>query len=199
MKRTFLTLVLLLCSFKGPAQTLLFLGDSLTEGYGIKKEDAYPNLVKKIIKQKLGKDIKVINGGVSGSTSNDGLERLKWYIKRKPSVMLLALGANDGLRGLSTAQTKKNLIAIIKYAKSKKIKVLLAGMLMPPNYGQEYTQKFKSMYQEIQKEFQLKSMPFLLDGVAGRPQYNQKDGIHPNEAGHKILAQKVYQFLKDEI
>ena len=181
------------------AKTILFLGDSLTEGYGIDKEDAYPSLVSKMIKEKLNKEVKVINGGVSGSTSNDGLSRLKWYMKKKPALVLIALGSNDGLRGLNLTQTKKNLEAIIQYAQKNQAKVLLAGMLMPPNYGPEYTGQFKKVYQGLKAKYKLKSMPFFLDGIAGKKELNQPDGIHPNEKGHKYLAKNVFEFIKDEI
>lgn len=180
-------------------QTILFLGDSLTEGYGINKEDAYPNLVQKMIKDKLGKDIKIINGGVSGSTTNDALSRLKWYLKKKPTILFLALGANDGLRGLKVEQTKNNLQAIIDHAKKNELKILMAGMLMPPNYGKDYTEKFKLIYENLKIKNKITSMPFLLKGIAGEVDLNQSDGIHPNEKGHKVLAKEVFNFIKDEL
>lgn len=195
----FLIILLVSISFQAQANTILFLGDSLTEGLGIKKEDAFPTLVEKMIKDKLKKNIKIINGGVSGSTTNDGLSRLKWYLKRKPSLLLIALGANDGLRGLKIDKSKANLQAIISHAQKKNVKVLLAKMLMPPNYGAKYIKNFKNMYQDLQDTNKLKSMPFLLEGVAGKKKYNQNDGIHPNEEGHKIIAKNVFQFIKDEL
>ena len=189
----------MLFSFGLKAKTFLFLGDSLTEGYGVSKEDAYPSLVEKMIKEKLKKEVKIINGGVSGSTTSDGLARLNWYLKRKPNVFLLALGANDGLRGLKLEQTKKNLQAMITKAKKNGIKVLLAGMLMPPNYGTEYTKKFENMYKDLKRKNNLKSMSFLLEGIAGKKEFNQRDGIHPNEKGHQVIAKKVFAFIKGEI
>jgi len=180
-------------------ETILFLGDSLTEGLGVNKEEAYPSLVQNLIKTNLNKEISIINGGVSGSTTSDGLARLKWYLRKKPSIILIALGANDGLRGLNLKKTQENLEEIVVSAKESGAKVLLAGMLMPPNYGPNYTQDFEKMYRDIQKKYNLKSMPFLLDGIAGKQEFNQRDGIHPNAKGHILIAKKVFEFLKDEL
>jgi len=181
------------------ASNILFLGDSLTEGLGVSKKDAFPQLVENLIQTKLQKDITVINGGVSGSTTSDGLARLKWYMRKKPYLVFLALGANDGLRGLNLEQSEQNLEEIIKYAQKNNAKVLLAGMLIPPNYGPEYSEKFKKMYEQLKNKYHLKSMPFLLDGVAGKKEFNQSDGIHPNEEGHKYIAKKVFEFLKEKL
>ena len=181
------------------AKTILFLGDSLTEGLGVSKVDAFPKLVENLIQSELEKSVIVINGGVSGSTTNDGLARLKWYMKKKPSLVFLALGANDGLRGLDLNQSQKNLEEIIKYAQEKNVTVLLAGMLIPPNYGPQYSERFAKMYKELKVKYKLKSMPFLLDGVAGKKEFNQRDGIHPNEQGHKVIAKKVFEFIKEDL
>ena len=181
------------------ASTILFLGDSLTEGLGVSQEDAFPNLVETLIQTDLNKSVTVINGGVSGSTTSDGLARLKWYLKKKPYLIFLALGTNDGLRGLDLTQSQKNLEEIIKYAQKANAKVLLAGMLIPPNYGPEYSEHFKKMYEELQVKYKLKSMTFLLDGVAGKKELNQRDGIHPNEEGHKVIAKKVFEFIKEDL
>ena len=181
------------------ANTILFLGDSLTEGLGVNKEDAFPKLVESLIQKELKKDITVINGGVSGSTTSDGLSRLKWYLKKKPSLVFLALGANDGLRGLNLDQSQKNLEEIIKYAQEANAKVFLAGMLIPPNYGPDYSNRFKKIYEELAIKYKLKSMDFLLEGVAGKKELNQRDGIHPNEQGHKYIAKEVFMFLKEEL
>ncbi|MBU0925218.1 arylesterase [bacterium] len=179
--------------------TILFLGDSLTEGLGVSKEEAFPNLVQSYIQNELKKDITVINGGVSGSTTSDALARLKWYMKKKPYIVFVALGANDGLRGLNLEESQKNLEEIIKYAQESNAKVLLAGMLIPPNYGPEYSNRFKEMYEQIKNKYNLKSMPFLLDGVAGEKELNQNDGIHPNVEGHKYIAKKVFEFIKEDL
>lgn len=181
------------------ADTILFLGDSLTEGFGVSKEEAFPKLVETLIKTELKKEITVINGGVSGSTTSDGLSRLKWYLKKKPYIIFLALGANDGLRGLDLEESQKNLEEIIRYAQESHAKVLLAGMRIPPNYGPEYSVQFKNMYQQLKVKYELKSMPFLLDGIAGKKEFNQRDGIHPNVEGHQYIAKKVFEFIKEDL
>lgn len=180
-------------------KTILFLGDSLTEGLGVNKKDSFPNLVETLIQTKLKKNITVINGGVSGSTSSDGLSRLKWYLRKKPYIVFLALGVNDGLRGLNLQQSQKNLEEIIKYAQKSNAKVLLAGMKIPPNYGPQYQEKFEKMYQILKTKYNLKTLPFLLDGVAGEKEFNQRDGIHPNVAGHKHIAKNVFKFIKEDL
>ena len=200
MKKFILILFLITLQFANAKDdTILFLGDSLTEGLGVTKEDAFPKLVETMIQIELKKDITVINGGVSGSTTSDGLDRLKWYMKKKPSIVFLALGANDGLRGLDLKQSQENLEEIIKYAQDSNAKVLLAGMLIPPNYGPKYSENFRKMYEQLKDKYKLKSMPFLLEGVAGNKELNQRDGIHPNEQGHKIIAKNVFEFMKEEI
>ena len=200
MKKFILILFLITLQFANAKDdTILFLGDSLTEGLGVTKEDAFPKLVETMIQIELKKDITVINGGVSGSTTSDGLDRLKWYMKKKPSIVFLALGANDGLRGLDLKQSQENLEEIIKYAQDSNAKVLLAGMLIPPNYGPEYSENFRKMYEQLKDKYKLKSMPFLLEGVAGDKELNQRDGIHPNEQGHKIISKNVFEFIKEEI
>lgn len=181
------------------AKTILFLGDSLTEGYGINKEDAYPRLVQELIKTNLDKEVNIINGGVSGSTTNDGLARLQWYLRKNPDIVFIALGANDGLRGLDLSQSQSNLEKIINLALEKNAKVLLAGMLIPPNYGPEYTTAFKKIYANLKAKYSLRLMPFLLEDVAGVQELNQSDGIHPNEEGHKIMAKNIYQFIKEDL
>ena len=200
MKKILLILFLInLQIISAKANTILFLGDSLTEGLGVNKEEAFPKLVESLIQKELKKDITVINGGVSGSTTSDGLSRLKWYLKKKPSLVFLALGANDGLRGLNLDQSQKNLEEIIKYAQEANAKVFLAGMLIPPNYGPDYSNRFKKIYEELAIKYKLKSMDFLLEGVAGKKELNQRDGIHPNEEGHKYIAKEVFMFLKEEL
>lgn len=191
--------MMLLSTLDANEKTILFLGDSLTEGLGVSKDEAYPILVQELIAKQLGKNITVINGGVSGSTTSDGLARLKWYLKRQPSIIFIALGANDGLRGHDLNKSQANLEAIIVHAKNSGAKVLLAGMLVPPNYGDEYANQFKAMYATLQKKYQLKALPFLLEGIAGKKEYNQADGIHPNAKGHQQMAQKVFDFIKEEL
>ncbi|MFP4333376.1 MAG: arylesterase [Campylobacterales bacterium] len=192
-------LVLQVASASSDSKTILFLGDSLTEGFGVAKEATYPSQVQALAKSRLNKNINVINGGVSGSTTSDGLQRLKWYLKRKPDIVFINLGANDGLRGLNLEKSQKNLEEIVEHAQDSGATVLLAGMLMPPNYGDEYTKDFKNMYKKIKDKYNLKYMPFLLKGVAGEKEFNQADGIHPNKKGYKIIAEEVFEFIKDEL
>ena len=188
-------------SFKPLAkeQTLLFIGDSLTAGYGVKKADSYPVLVGNKL-NKLGKgQFKIINGSISGSTSASAMGRLKWFKKLKPKLVLLALGANDGLRGIKVSESEKNLKKAISFAREQKMTVILVGMMMPPNYGPEYTKEFKTMYRKTAKDLKIPLIPFLLEGVAGEKSLNQNDGIHPNEKGHRIMAETVYKFVKEYI
>lgn len=194
----FIVSLILLFSFSVSAKTILFLGDSLTEGYQLAKEEAYPALIEKEL-QKKHKDIKVINGGVSGATSASGMKRLDWYLKSRPDIMVLALGANDGLRGLKLTDTEKNLSQVIEKAQSKGITVILAGMQMPTNMGAKYREEFQKMFPKVAKKYSIKLIPFLLEGVGAVPELNLPDGIHPNAKGHKIMAQTVLKVLETEL
>lgn len=175
---------------------IVFLGDSLTEGYGVKKENSYPAIIEKKLKEQ-GYKVNFTNASVSGSTSASLMSRLKWQLKNKPDIVLIALGANDGLRGFKIDVIKKNLSEAIELARKNNIKVLLAGMQMPPNYGKTYTKKFKQIFPDLAKKYDVKLIPFLLQGVAGDKSMNQSDGIHPNEEGHKKMAQTVLPYLKE--
>lgn len=186
---------ILLFSFSAFSKTILFLGDSLTEGYQLAKEEAYPALIENELKKK-DPSIKVINGGVSGATSASGLKRMDWYLKAKPDLMLLALGANDGLRGLSVAQTEKNLSDVVEKAQERGITVVIAGMKMPTNMGESYRKEFEGVFDKVAKKYKLKLIPFLLEGVGGNPKLNLPDGIHPNPEGHKIMAKTVLKTLE---
>lgn len=191
----FLTMVFLISS-PAFAKKLLILGDSLTEGYGVARSAAFPALIE--LKMKADhKDGSVINAGVSGSTSASAVSRLKWQMKSKPDLVLLALGSNDGLRGLSTIELEKNLAAAIELAQKEKVPVVLIGMIMPPNYSKDYTEKFNSVYSKLAKKYKLKFISFLLEGVAGDSKLNQPDAIHPNEKGHQIIATHVYNEIKE--
>ena len=175
---------------------LVIIGDSLTEGYGVDKEFSYPTLLQgKMQQAKL--NYQVINGGVSGSTTASGLSRLKWFLKAKPKIVMIALGANDGLRGIDLKMSQKNLQQMIEKCQQEKIKVVLAGMHLPPNYGKEYTTKFRAMFMELKRQNQLTFIPFLLEGVAGKPDLNIADGIHPNEKGYVIVAENVFKHIKE--
>ncbi len=188
-------LSLFICLGSYAQTTILFVGDSLTEGYGVPKEKSYPSLVSDKLNKK-GKKVKILNGSVSGSTTASGISRLRWFLKAKPDFLLLALGANDGLRGIKLQESEKNLREIIKLAKSKKIKVILAGMLLPVNYGEKYRTEFEDMFKKLEKELTIYRIPFLLKGVGGEAEYNQNDGIHPNEKGHELIAETVLKTLE---
>ncbi len=177
---------------------MIVLGDSLSEGYGVAKDAAFPAVLEKKL-QAAEKKWTVVNAGVSGSTTASAVGRLKWLAKSKPDVILLALGANDGLRGLKLEDSEKNLGAAIEYAQKEKIRVILGGLYMPPNYGKDYTDQFAKMYQSLAKKYKVTFIPFILDKVAGNPKYNLADGIHPNEAGHRIIAENVFESLKGEL
>lgn len=185
--------------YANDTRTILFLGDSLTEGLGVSKNQAYPALVKNLIQSKLNKNINIINGGVSGSTTSDSISRLKWYLRSKPDIVFIALGANDGLRGLDLKQSKKNLEQLVELSQKANAKVLLAGMLIPPNYGPDYSNDFENMFKLVKDKYNLDFMPFLLQNVAGIQELNQADGIHPNINGHKVMANEVFKFLKGKL
>lgn len=181
------------------AQTkVVFVGDSLTEGYGVAKDAAYPSIIEAGLKARGVEDVIIVNAGVSGSTTASGTSRLKWHLngKPKPSILVLALGANDGLRGLDVKAARKNLAGTMDLAKANGMRILLAGMQMPPNYGKEYAASFKAMFEDLAKEYDATLIPFLLEGVAADPTLNIADGIHPNEKGQKILAQTVLKYLE---
>lgn len=175
--------------------TILFLGDSLTAGYGLDEGEAFPDLIANRFKAEGRDDINVVNAGVSGSTSASGLSRLQWYIRSRPDLLVLALGANDGLRGLDVAQMEKNLRDTIEFAQANNVQVALTGMLIPPNLGPEYTTAFAAVFPTLAEEYQLPFLPFLLEGVAAVTELNQGDGIHPNTEGTRIVADTVYEFL----
>jgi len=175
--------------------TILFLGDSLTEGLGLETEQAFPNLVDNRLKEEGYNNISIINAGISGSTSASALERMQWYTRSHPDLVILSLGANDGLRGLSVDNMKSNLAAAIEFAQASDVKVALTGMLTPPNMGEEYTSSFAQVFPDLAEEYGLEFMPFLLQDVAGIPELNQADGIHPNIEGSRIVADHVYHFL----
>jgi acyl-CoA thioesterase-1 len=183
--------------FQTQTKTILFFGDSLTAGYGLSPDIAFPALVEKeLIKE--NKKVKVINAGLSGETSAGGLSRIDWTLRQPIDIFVLELGANDGLRGLPIDQTKKNLQAIIDKDKSKypKAKIVLTGMMVPPNMGKSYSDEFKKIYPTMAEKNKATLIPFLLEGVAGNEKLNQADGIHPNAEGHRIVANNLVTFLR---
>lgn len=178
-------------------RTILFLGNSLSAGYGLGTEFAFPALIQEKI-DSLGWNFKVINAGLSGETSSGGLRRIDWLLQRKIDVFFLELGANDGLRGIPLDLTEQNLQAIIDRVKAKnaEVKIVIAGMLVPPNMGREYSSKFRTLFQNLAKKNDAALVPFLLEGVGGNPKLNLPDGIHPTAEGHRIVARNVWQVLK---
>lgn len=186
-------------SEKPALTTIAFLGDSLTEGYGLDKNKAFPALIENILKSK-GKNVKVINAGISGSTSASAPSRMKWLLKAKPDWVVLALGANDGLRGLDIKEMKKNLVEAIEIAENAKIKILFAGMKVPPNFGEDYSKNFEKAFSDVAKQkSKVIFLPFLLEKVGGEKKLNLPDGIHPNEEGHKIMADLVLKYLEPKL
>ena len=179
---------------------VLFFGTSLTAGLGLDTAEAYPALIQKKM-DSLGMDYSVVNAGLSGETTASGLNRLDWVFKQNVDILVIELGANDGLRGVSLEETRSNLEEIIKIAREKnpEVKIILAGMQIPPNMGEEYTSEFRSLFPELAKEYDLELIPFLLEGVAGDPKLNQQDGIHPTAEGQQILANNVWEVLKDDV
>ncbi len=194
----FAVLALLTTPALATPTTVLCLGDSLTEGYGLSKEEAWPAVLEGLIKASGRTDVTVINAGISGATSASALSRLKWHLKtiKKPAIVILELGPNDGLRGIDPKATEANLVAAIRLAKQSGLRVLLAGMQMPPNYGPGFTEAFRAMFPRIAKSESVELIPFFLDGVAAKPNLNLADGIHPNPAGYKIIAQTVWRSLQ---
>lgn len=183
--------------FQDQPKRIVFFGDSITAGYGIPIESAFPALIQKKIEE-AGLNYQVVNAGLSGETTAGGLNRIDWILRSKPDVFVLELGGNDGLRGLSMEESEKNLKAMIDNVRraNPKAEIILAGMQIPPNLGQEYTSKFKLLFPNVAKEMNTKLIPFLLEGVGGDPKLNLSDGIHPNQKGHEIVAETVWEYLK---
>lgn len=199
-------LVSLLCAFgfaaiahASDARTIVFFGDSLTAGYGLENPgaDAYPALIQhKIEEAKL--DWRTVNAGLSGETTSGGLRRVDWILRQPVDIFVLALGANDGLRGIAPSVSRRNLEQIVERVRAKypSARIVLAGMQMPPALGQGYTREFQSMFPEVAEKYGATFIPFLLDGVGGLERYNTADRIHPNPAGHKLIAETVWKVLR---
>ncbi len=173
----------------------MFLGDSLTAGLGLAVEQSFPALIQDRLDRD-GYNYEVVNAGVSGDTSAGGLRRLEWALEGNVQVLVVALGGNDGLRGLPPAEVKKNLTAIIERGRQRGLIVILAGMEAPPNNGPEYTAAFRQVYLDLAKLPNVPFIPFLLQGVAGDARHNQADGIHPNAPGVHVVAETVWRALE---
>ena len=174
---------------------VVVLGDSLTAGLGLSPEEAYPTLLQQKI-DAAGLGMRVVNAGVSGDTSAGGLSRLDWSLEGDVRVLVVALGGNDALRGLPVEELRNNLSTIIERATAKKVRVVLAGMEAPPNFGQSYTDAFHRVYPDLATQYNLPLVPFLLQGVAGIERLNQRDGIHPTAEGARIVADSVWTVLR---
>ena len=174
---------------------IVVLGDSLTAGLGLPPEQAYPTLLQQRL-DKEGLKYEVVNAGVSGDTSAGGLARLDWALEGDVRVLMVALGGNDGLRGLPAEELKANLSQIIERAQARHIQVILAGMEAPPNFGQSYIVSFHQVYPDLARQYKVSLVPFLLQGVAGIDTLNQRDGIHPTAEGARIVADNIWPVLR---
>lgn len=181
-------------------RTILFFGNSLTAGMGLESQEAFPALIEARL-DSLGYDYKVVNAGLSGETTAAGKNRLDWVLTDNVAVFVLELGANDGLRGIPLSETRKNLQEMITMVNKKNpdTEIILAGMQLPPNMGEDYTTKFRNIFPDLAQKNDLELIPFLLEGVAGKPELNQEDGIHPTAKGYEIVAENVWDVLKEVI
>jgi len=180
----------------GDALRVVFLGDSLTAGLGLGEAEAFPALVGERL-ERAGHAVAVVNAGVSGDTSAGGLARLGWILRQEPDVLVVELGANDGLRGISPEATEENLRGIVRGAQEAGARVLLLGIRLPPNYGPDYRARFEAIYPRVAAEFGVPLVPFFLEGVGGRADLNLGDGIHPNAAGQRRVADNVYPAIEE--
>jgi acyl-CoA thioesterase-1 len=180
-----------------PVQNIVILGDSISAGYGVEPDEAYPSLLQEKI-DRAGLPYRIINGGVSGDTSAGGLRRIDWLMRQPIDILVLELGGNDGLRGISPDATYQNLQGIIDKVKKKfpELKILIAGMKMPESMGVDYVRKFQEIFSRLAEKNKTAFLPFLLEGVGGKPELNQPDRIHPTSAGHKIVAENVWRALQ---
>lgn len=179
-------------------KVILFFGNSLTAGYGLDTEEAFPALIQDRL-DSLELNYTAINSGLSGETTSGGLNRLQWVLDQNVDVFVLELGANDGLRGVPLKETKENLQAIIDFVREKdpNTQIVLAGMQIPPNMGETYTSEFQKIFPELAETNNVKLIPFLLEGVAGNPELNLEDGIHPTAEGQKIVMENIWAVLED--
>jgi acyl-CoA thioesterase-1 len=176
-------------------RVIVALGDSLTAGLGVAADEAYPARLEARLQQE-GYAYRMVNAGVSGDTTAGGLRRVDWVLRAKPDIVIVALGANDGLRGQSPQAMRDNLAAIVARLQAGGARVLLAGMRLPPNYGAEYTTEFQAIFPEVARSARVAFVPFLLDGVAADARLNQPDGIHPTAAGYQVIADRLWPYLR---
>jgi acyl-CoA thioesterase-1 len=192
-----LSLLLLLTrgALAAEERVIVALGDSLTAGFGVALDEAWPALVEARLRRD-GYAYRVVNAGVSGDTSAGALRRVPWVLRARPEVAIVALGANDGLRGQSAAALRANLTDIVTRLRAGGARVLLAGMRLPPNYGADFAREFAQAFVDVATRARVAFMPFLLDGVAADARLNLPDGIHPNPAGHRVVAERMWPFLR---
>ena len=174
---------------------IVAFGNSLTAGLGVPQDQSYPAHLQRTL-DAAGYAYRVVNAGVSGDTTAGGIRRVSWVLNSKPAIVILELGGNDGLRGLSLHETQANLERIIQQLQQASVTVVLAGMKLPPNYGQDYTAGFEALYQAVAQRYHLTRIPFFLDGVAGSSSLNQADGIHPTGEGYRLIVEKVFPALE---
>lgn len=179
----------------GTPPTLVAFGNSLTAGFGVPVHDAYPARLERLLRDH-GYRYRVVNAGVSGDTTAGGLRRVDWVLKARPRVVIVELGANDGLRGLPPERTKENLAHIIERLQASGIIVILAGMRVPPNYGDAYATAFAAIFPDLARRYHLTLIPFFLDGVAANPSLNLGDGIHPNADGYRVIVERIWPILR---
>ncbi|MDH3467233.1 MAG: arylesterase [Gammaproteobacteria bacterium] len=172
------------------AVRILTLGDSLTAGYGLIEADSFPAQLQAALTER-GFNVDVLNGGVSGDTTSAGRARLEWALSDQPDVVIVELGANDGLRGIDPELTRDNLAAILEALRAKDVRVLLTGMYAPPNLGSDYSERFNAIYPDLADRYGVMLYPFFLDGVATEPALNQSDGIHPNRDGVAVIVERI--------
>jgi len=185
-----------LAPVRAAAETvILALGDSLTAGYGLSKEDSFATKLEIALAVK-GYKVRVINAGVSGDTTAGGLARFDWLMADRPGLVIIELGANDALRGIDPNQTYKNLDAIVAKAKASGADVLLTGMLAPPNLGRDYGEQFNAIYPQLAEKHQVPLYPFFLDGVAADPSLNLQDGMHPNAEGVSVIVERILPYVR---
>lgn len=185
---------------KKEEKVILFFGNSLTAGYGVELSEAFPGLIQKKL-DSLDLSYRVVNAGVSGETTSSGNSRIDWVLRQPVDVFVLELGGNDGLRGIPLAETRKNLQSILDKVRAKypDVKIILGGMQVPPNMGDSYARGFRSLYPELAQKNNVALIPFLLEGVGGERKLNLPDGIHPTPEGHRIVAENVWEVLREEV
>jgi len=179
----------------GDDRVIVVLGDSLTAGLGVDAEEAYPALLQTRLRRE-GFAYRIVNAGVSGDTTAGAVRRLDWVLRAHPAIVVVALGANDGLRGLPVTAMRDNLVLIVTRLQASGARVLLAGMRLPPNYGEAYTREFAEAFRAVARQTSVPLVPFLLEGVAGDARLNQADGIHPNAAGQRVVAERLWPAIR---